>query len=166
MHQFWCRNECFPFRLFGLKTYVWFENIYNKRDMNGAVKNRMKSVWFLRSSSVLSFSYVVSFCSLRRCTITICRFTILYTVCRFRMKWYDQNRHYVRIFNAKTKPLSSQRIDVFRRTNRFILMRYFITKCTNISKLTEFLLLQSLISFLLFDGRRLSFAKTVASFLH
>jgi hypothetical protein len=115
MHQFWCRNECFPFRLFGLKTYVWFENIYNKRDMNGAVKNRMKSVWFLRSSLT--------------CVVQS-----------------------IAIFNAKTKPLSSQRIDVFRRTNRFILMRYFITKCTNISKLTEFLLLQSLISFLLYHS--------------
>lgn len=115
MHQFWCQNECFPFRLFGLKTYIWFENIYNKRDMNGAVKNRMKSVWFLRSS--------LTSCSVHRY-----------------------------FFNAKTKPLSSQRIDVFRRTNRFILMRYFITKCTNVSKLTEFLLLQSLISFLLYHS--------------
>lgn len=115
MHQFWCRNECFPFRLFGLKTNIWFENIYNKRDMNGAVKNRMKSVWFLRSS--------LTSCSVHRY-----------------------------FFNAKTKPLSSQRIDVFRRTNRFILMRYFITKCTNVSKLTEFLLLQSLISFLLYHS--------------
>lgn len=83
--------------------------------MNGAVKNRMKSVWFLRSS--------LTSCSVHRY-----------------------------FFNAKTKPLSSQRIDVFCRTNRFILMRYFITKCTNVSKLTEFLLLQSLISFLLYHS--------------